>query len=403
MKSRFVAAGVLLSSASVPALAVEMPNVSVILDGYYQNNDRAIGRREDGFGLGETELAISGAIDDQFYGKMTAVLESHDGETETELEEAFIQTMGLPAGFSIRAGRFMADLGYLNNQHLHTDSFVERPAIYRAFLGNHYFDDGLRVNWVAPTDLYWTVGVEGFDGGKLAASGLEETESVGIYHLYTKLGGDLSASSSWQVGLSWMRNENGVGHLDHDEHEHDEHEGEEHEEHEGEEHAEEGHDHAGHSHNASFTGENLYAFDAVYKWAPNGNFKNQHFTLSAEYMYLDKPFEEEGGEENIPDSYDGWYVSGVYQMSPRWSMGLRYGELSAAMAHEEAHGDHFHTHYEDAKLKETEAMIAWHNSHFSTVRLQYTNQKDDLFESKDDHIISLQFNMAIGAHGAHQF
>ena len=73
---------------------------------------------------------------------------------EVELEEAWAQTRTLPAGFQVRAGRFSSQLGYLNEQHPHTDDFIERPLLYRAFLGGHYFDDGVRVNWTAPTDLY---------------------------------------------------------------------------------------------------------------------------------------------------------------------------------------------------------------------------------------------------------
>ncbi|BDY06576.1 hypothetical protein [Ferrimonas sp. YFM] len=393
MKLNAVTAGLVLACASASVFAANNPAISVVLDGYYQDGDRALGSREDGLGLGETELAISGAIDDQFYGKLTTVLETHDGDTEVELEEAFIQTMGLPGGLSIRGGRFLSDLGYLNSQHPHSDSFVERPAIYRAFLGGHYFDDGLRLNWVAPTETYWVLGAEGFSGDSLQAEGIEESEleSVGVYHLYTKLGGDWGTDHSWQLGFSWLRNENGQGH-------HEEHEEEEHEE-----HADEGDAHAGHSHSASLTGRDLYSLDAVYKWAPNGNYKNNFLTLSAEYMLMDKPFEEAGGEENLPADYKGWYVSGVYQFNPNWSAGVRYGELTASMGHEEEHDGEHHLHFEEGKLKETEVMVAWHNSHFSTVRLQYTHQDDELFGSKDDQILTLQFVMALGAHGAHQF
>ena len=94
------------------------PAISAVLDGYYQSADRPMAERQEGFGLGETELALSANIDDMFYGKVTAVIELHDGESELNLEEAFIQTLAMPAGFGIRAGRFMSDIGYLNNQHL---------------------------------------------------------------------------------------------------------------------------------------------------------------------------------------------------------------------------------------------------------------------------------------------
>ncbi|GAA0780565.1 MULTISPECIES: hypothetical protein [Pseudomonadati] len=364
------------------------PNISAVLDGYYQSGDRPMSERAEGFGLGETELAISANIDDMFYGKMTAVLASHDGETEVELEEAFIQTMGLPEGLSVRAGRFLSDVGYLNNQHLHTDSFADRPAAYRAFLGGHYFDDGLRVSIVAPTDIYWNLGFEAFKGDKMRAAdehGERDFSNIGVYSAFTKFGGDIGVDSSWQLGLAYLRNENGklLGE-------------------EEDEHVDDEHDHGGHAHSAKYTGENTYIADFVYKWAPNGNYKYQHLTLSGEYFRVTDIFAMEEHDEHEHEAFSnndyhqGWYVSSVYQFSPNWSAGLRYGQVDSY----EAHGDHL----DPQKLKETEFSVAWHHSHFSTVRLQYTNQQGTNFDGfENDNIITLQYVMTLGAHGAHQF
>ncbi len=399
-----VLAGVLVTSA----YAQDKPslNISAVLNGYYQSTDhKVLSEKEKGFGLGETELAFSGAIDDAFYGKVTSVIESAHGETELELEEAFLQTLSLPYGFSVRAGRFMSDIGYLNNQHLHTDSFVDRPAVYRAFLGSHYFDDGVRLDYVAPTDIYWAMGFEAFKGEKLQSESFSSEEhegdvkSVGAYTFYTKLGGDIGDSSSWQLGLSYLRNENGHslieehGHhedMDHDEHEHEDHDVHGHEE---PEHGDEGH-----SHNAAFTGKNLYGADFVYKWAPQGNYKYRSLTLSGEYFRLTDTFlaDEAEHQPEFDKDHQGWYVSGVYQWSPKWSTGVRYGRIDTYPLHEEE--------LEKASLKETEFEIAYHHSHFSVIRLQYTHQDgNEIFMPIDDNSITLQFNMTLGAHGAHQF
>ncbi|MGB1262808.1 MAG: hypothetical protein ACPG52_07870 [Cognaticolwellia sp.] len=400
----------MFSQAQTPTLS--NPNVSAVLDGYYQSDDRLMGERAEGFGIGETELAFSASIDDMFYGKLTTVFESHDGESEVNVEEAFIQTMALPHGFTVRAGRFLSDIGYLNNQHLHTDAFTSRPSAYRAFLGGHYFDDGLRVSYIAPTDLYWTMGAEAFAGDSLRAAdehGEREFDSTGVYTAFTKIGGDIGIESSWQLGLSYLRNDNGQ--LTPEEHEegHDDDHEDEHDEHE------EGHDEHGHSHSASYTGKNTFVGDFVFKWAPNGNYKYQHLTLSAEYFRVsdfvasemhdehdeehhedehhDDEHHEEGG---IKDYHQAWYVSGVYQFSPNWSAGLRYGKLTTQLQHEE--------HFDQQKLTETELSVAWHNSHFSTVRLGFSHQSQHGFENaENDNAITLQYVMTLGAHSAHQF
>ncbi|MDX1552464.1 MAG: hypothetical protein R3198_07580, partial [Marinobacter sp.] len=178
------------------------PDVSVVLDGYYKQNHTALSHRDEGIGLGHTELSLSSPIDDMFEGRLTAVLEDHAGETELELEEAFLQTTGIPYNLSVRGGRFLSQVGYLNSRHLHEDDFVERPAAYRALLGSHYFDDGLRLNLLLPTPFYWEIGAEAFDGGRLS----EGDEDIGVYTLNTRFGGDLSRSQSWQAGLSYLNN-----------------------------------------------------------------------------------------------------------------------------------------------------------------------------------------------------
>lgn len=355
------------------------PQIGVVVDGYYQDGQRHNSEREEGFGLGHTELNLSSNIDDKFHGALTAVLESHGDETELELEEAFIETLALPYGVNVRAGRFLSDFGYLNNQHMHTDSFVERPIAYRTFLGSHYYDDGVRANIVLPTDLYVKFGVEALSGNKM--SSVEDGSKVGVYTTTMKLGNDFSESSSWQFGLSYLRNENGKV-KEFEDHGH------------GHGHEEE-HDH---SHAAAVTGANLYGADFVWKWAPDGNYKYSNFTLSAEYMLLDGVVDSKyKNDAESPDNLSAYYVSGVYRFNPSWSTGLRYGEAESYDGH--AHGDHMH--FTALNDKEMDAMIAWDSSHFGTIRAQYT--RIDNQDSETDNVFTLQYVMTFGAHGAHAF
>ncbi|MBY6033955.1 hypothetical protein [Marinobacter daepoensis] len=361
-----------LAAVAVNASASELnPDVSVTLDGYYKQNETALSHRDQGFGLGHTELSLSSPIDDLFSGRLTAVFEEHHGETEVLVEEAYLQTNGLPLALSVRAGRFLSQVGYLNGRHLHEDDFVERPAAYRALLGSHYYDTGARVNMLLPAPFFWQLGAEAFSGDQMT----EGDEDIGVYTVNTRFGGDISLSQSWQLGLSWLRNrhakdaDTGDGSHDH-----------------GHDHGD-GHDH---SHGAGYTGENLYIADLVWKWAPDGNTRQQQLTLSGEYLYAD----ELNSFADSDDTHKGWYISGVYQFAPQWSAGLRYGEADLL----EAHGDHFH----GQTLEETDVMLSWSRSHFSTVRLQYTHQDATGF-SNADNTVMVQYVMSLGAHGAHGF
>ncbi len=363
-----------------PAPANPSPiDYGLVLDGAYVSEDLALAHRERGFGLGHAELTAGGRIDDLFSGRLTAALHHHDGETELELEEAFVDALGLPGGLQLRAGRFLSQVGYLNERHTHVDDFTERPLLYRAFLGTHWSDTGLRVNWVAPTALYWRVGLEAFDGGRLAGESADSARTVGVTTLSTRLGGDIGRSQSWQVGLAWLRNRltpaaaGDGGHGDDHDHDHEH---------------EEGHDHA---HGAAYAGGRMFIADAVWKWAPQGNNAARQLRLSGEYARVTDLNEFAGSD----DIHEAWYLAGVYRFAPQWEVGARTGTLKVS----EPHGDHFHR----GRLQETSLMLAWVRSHFSTLRLQWTTQRDRGGFEHAGNALSLQYVMSLGAHGAHAF
>ncbi|WP_255482961.1 hypothetical protein [Marinobacterium marinum] len=350
------------------------------IDAYHKSDNTALGGRLEGWGLSHTELGVRQQFGNVATGKFTAVAEANEEETDFSIEEAYLQSLSLPAGLTLRGGRFLSDLGYLNGQHPHADSFSERPLLYRAFLGGHYYDDGLGLSMVMPTDLYWRISAEAFDGGELGE--FEGNPTVGTWALSTSLGGDLSESQSWQAGVSYLRNRMLESGAEAHGHHHDHHD-----------HGADGHH--GHSHGAEYAGEHLYMADLVWKWAPRGNNRNQQLTLSAEYARVTDLNEYAGSD----DYHEGWYGSAVYRFAPRWSAGVRHGRVDLKLGH----GDHFH----DGALKETTAMLAWNPTHTQTLRLQYTHQDvvedwHDTFAGADN-AVTLQYIISFGAHDAHAF
>jgi hypothetical protein len=361
-----------LFSSSVSALELN-PEIGVVLEGVYHSGETALSGQPEGFSLGHNELTLSSPIDDLFHGRLTTVLASHDGEIEVELEEAFVETMALPLNMTIKAGRFLSQVGYLNGRHTHVDDFIGRPMVYRAFLGNHYFDDGLRVNMLMPVSFYWQVGAEAFNGAQLIGSGHDE--QIGVYTLSTKFGGDINTSSSWQGGLAYLGNR--LTDLETGEDSHEESDG-----HEG---------HEGHNHSAAYSGRHIYLADLVWKWAPNGNAKEKQWVFSTEYLRA-KDINQYADSE---DYQYGWYGSLVHRFAPSWSLGYRYGEATLKQAHDD--------HLDDQSSKEHQLALSWSRSHFSSVRLAYSAQDSAGLNPKEDHAISLQFLMSFGAHGAHEY
>jgi hypothetical protein len=344
-----------------------------------------------GLTLDETELVISASVDPLFYGQTTIALHEDEQDTEVEIEEAYVDTLALPAGAGLRFGRFFSDIGYLNHIHPHAWDFHDAPLGYRALLNKQYYDTGVQVSWVAPTDLYLRLGGETLRGNRFPAGKADRT--IGnSQSLFAKVGGDVGSSHSWQAGLSYLW----VNALDRDS---------------------SGHSHGGGDGTSdSFTGDsNLAIADFVWKWAPNGNPRNRNLTLQTELFYRDEDgrdkFSEDGDTAVL--RYDGTqkglYAQAVYRFLPRWRIGTRFDWLSAdndlkvlnpgGLDPEEVlqetalnNDDHNPTRWS--------LMTDWSPSEFSRLRLQYNRDR-----SRDvtDNQWSLQYIMSLGAHGAHEF
>lgn len=389
------------------------PAISLILDGRYTDIDSSelalpgfqlggeAGLPQQGFSTGHNELSISANIDDKFYGFMTSAIVQEGGETAFELEEAYIDTLNLDGGFTIRAGQFFSGIGYLNGIHDHAHDFADRPLVYDAFFGGHLVDTGVQARWVAPTAAYLAFGAE-ITSGTAFPSGSNVDGNEGAA-LFVKTGGDISESASWQLGASYYESEFG----DREAGGHHHHGGDEHDEEEGVD-------------NELKNGEvDVAGIDFVYKWAPNGNRKNQNFKLQMEYFVKNEKGDAEFTEgDNIAEAgYDGeqkgYYIQGVYQFMPAWRVGLRYDHLeadntitdfavTAGAVEEEEFLEESSLGAENDPSK-TSIMLDYSPSHFSRIRLQYSQLDNGHEDGEDNDIITLQYIMSLGSHGAHTF
>lgn len=351
------------------------PAIGVILGGQYADVDQGwdripgfqragkIGTGDSGFSLGEAEINLNANIDARYFGNVTVAVADEDGEVEVELEEAWVQSTDFPAGLSVTGGRFFSAAGYLNGFHFHTDDFADRPLPYQAFFGGRYAVDGIQARWIAPTSLLFEIGSEINWGGHYPATSNADN-SPGAMTLFTKVGGDVGVSHSWQFGLSWVRADAA--------------------------------DRASGDRPEAFTGDSdLAVVDFVWKWAPDGNIIRHNFKLQGEYFRRS----ESGVFAGLPYDGDqtGWYLQGVWQFAPGWRTGLRHDVVAAD------NGPLFvGSALEDPGRNPSRdsLMVDWSPSEFSRLRMQYTYDK---VNAERDSQWILQYVMSIGAHGGHQF
>jgi hypothetical protein len=360
------------------------PAVSLILDGKYatysQNPssyaiagfavDREVTERKEGFYADESEITLSANVDHLFYGQFTAAFNG----SEVGVEEAFFETLSLGHGFTLRGGRFLSGIGYSNSVHVHAWDFADQALVVRALIGkHHYLDDGIQLRWVAPTDFFLEFGGELFRGDEYPTGGAERS-GRGADTLFVRIGGDVGTSHGWRAGLS--RLDARVSNRE-----------------TGDETTPD-----------SFTGDSwLSIADFVWKWAPNGNAREQNFKFQTEYYTRDEDGNFTDGASATTDVYQGnqkgWYAQGVYQFMPRWRLGLRYSEAKADAVSGTLVGTALDA--QGHKPKATSLMLDFSNSEFSRLRLQ-VNRDEARVDVKDTQWF-LQYTMSLGPHGAHGF
>ena len=360
------------------------PALSLILDGKFTSysgvppeltgilQGTEAGAAPEGFSLSDTEVVASANIDDKFYGFVDVGFELDENETEVELEEAWIQTLTLPGGFSVKAGRFFSDIGYHNLRHAHTWDFANAPLVYDALLGTSYADTGLQARWIAPLDVFLEIGGEIMSGDGFPAGGRADS-GTGAQTLFARLGGDLGASNSWRVGVSFLAAESV------------------------------GRESLVSAMPVAFDGDtDVTMVDFVWKWARNGNPRDRNFTLVGEYLRRDENGTLTMTAVSSPaptvydDSQDGFYLYGTYQFRPQWRVGARVDRLSLGNGLSGLPGV-AHTRDDPERLS---IMLDWSNSEFSRLRLQLDSYD---FGGQSSTGFVLQYVMSLGSHGAHSF
>jgi hypothetical protein len=369
------------------------PSMSLILSGLYGRTSQDpsryaitgvplpgnadIGPGKRGFSLDESELGFAASIDPWLRGAANIAF---NGDDTVSVEEAFIQTTSLGNGVSVKAGRFFSGVGYLNPQHSHTWDFVDNPLAYQAFLGTQYGDDGVQVAWLAPLDVYLELGAEIGRGRSFPGSDTSRN-GAGMTALMAHTGGDIGDSSNWRAGLSVLNakandqdllaaNAFGTPVTD------------------------------------NFSGSTrVWIADAIWKWAPNGNGTRTNFKLQGEYLHSKRQgtlvYDVAGADS--PGAYgaaaSGWYVQGVYQFMPSWRVGLRTERLTIDTPDYALGAVAFGAGgYRPSK---NTVMVDFNASEFSRVRLQVA--RDQSRQGATDNQVFVQYQMSLGAHGAHSY
>ena len=327
-----------------------LPDISAIGDfaGTYHNLDvGSLSPRSGLFGapheltphFEELELGLQSVIDP--YARADIFISfTPDG---VDVEEAYLTTLALPAGFQVRAGKFRSPFGRLNQQHPHVWDFVDAPlAMDRLLAADALGGPGLGVAWLAP--LPWFVELH-LAGQTTRPSFIEEDRRTVAARLQQFF--DVGDGVTLGVGLSGARVQEPL---------------------------------AGAS-------RELGGVDLMLKLRPIST--RSYVVFQGELFTRRMTGTEEAGTAT------GGYLQAVFRDGPFYAYGLR-GELApAAVAGT--------TLIEPGSGTERRlsALAEWLPSEFQRLRAQAA--WDHLPDGHDGFELTLHLEFAIGAHGAHPF
>ena len=352
--------------------AVVTPNIEVVLVGQYgyfsqdaknipgfQTGDEGM-RYDKGFSIQDSAIRLSANVDHMFEGVLTFAIVDENGDDKAALEEAFIKTIDLPFGATIKAGRLLPIFGYLNEYHKHDDDFVDRPLPYRAYLNDGFNDDGIHVSIVLPTVFYSEIGGGIFRGHGFPAKA--ESNSPGLVMAYARVGGGVGISSAWRLGAYYLYAN-----------------------------SKKGRDADG----LVFIGNNnLYSIDFKYTYSPTSDNKTTEFVFQAEYLFRNEKgdFENAMASAAVNTKTSGLYAQAVYRFKKNYRLGYRYALLDAPQAPRGFENTSLDAGGRNPRMHSL--MAEYNISKFGRFRLQYNNSRTN---NTTDQQVILNYTVSFGA------
>jgi hypothetical protein len=337
-----------------------------------EDSDRTGSDRPGGFDahLRTAEIGFQASVDP--FARAYAVINASadlEGNATVGLEEAAILTTSLPAGLSVRGGRFFAEFGRLSYRHEHDLPFVHRPLALESYVGGESLSDGLELNWLLPTLQYisWTAGV-GTQFGPLAVNPGPHRD-LNELNVWSRLGTyfDLNPNLNLELGVSGMFNDQaddrGQGFTLPD---------------------------------GSILAERrrgLAGADITVRYQPLAGNLHRNLEWGTEVLFNTAAFDSTLEEATTRDQVDAWglYSYVAHRFSRRWTVGFLFDYAQN------------HTYSADHTFRYS-PYLTLQPSEFQKLRLQYsyTDPKDSFDILRPDHAVYLQWEFILGFH-AHGF
>jgi hypothetical protein len=342
-----------------------------------------------GWNFNYGELSLYSVVDPYF--DLFAVIDlAPDG---AGVEEAYFSTRKLPYGFKVKAGKFLASFGRINEQHEHYWDFANRPLIATALFGEDGLNEiGARATWVPPTSFYLTLGAEVLNGANEQSFGtsgfsdpggtvsVDPVQGPNLYIGFVRSSFDIEEASI----LFGISNAVGTTRTDH------------------------GFSSPGGTGQAVNANTDIIGGDLTVKYSLDAI---RYLSFQSEYMYKvmnGTEYTRDSSITNSSSSLDkhnsGFYAQVAAKVDQLWRLGVRCDLLMQNDISLGGLDQHL-----PSNLPRYSAMIEYSPTEFSRLRLQFDRDMSRYVQasggwSREPYTqVILQANLTIGAHGAHAF
>ncbi len=314
---------------------------------------------QDNFAAREFEISFQSALDPYSRAKVFLVhhaggpefsaFESEEGGEEepggTEVEEGFVEWVGLPAGLSLKFGKFFQRFGTLNRWHGHALPFQSRSLPHLAYIGEESLSQaGASLSWILPIHGFGTYDatfeVTRSSNGQLFGESVQPSY-LGHVNAFWQLG----SASDLDLGLSWI---NGSYETD-----------------------------------AAAFARNLIGIQAAYTWRPPARSRYRELVVRGGAMILDGLVPTQGVAAADGSALGLWSLA-EFRLNQQWLVGARLDRAENPLDTEQ-------TAWLGA------ATLTWWQSEYVRLRLEYDVLNRSMAQNEHGRLW-LQVTFAMGPH-----
>jgi hypothetical protein len=338
------------------ARASSNPDTSVSVLGLLRKSNLGNGEnaaKPNGLMFQEAELQFTSDVDPYLRASALFSIAPTEGAglhgTDFSLgaEEVFFETLSLPS-VTFKVGKFKAALGRHNLLHTHAFNFIDAPLVNSEILSEEGLNEmGVSAAILLPLSWYseWTV--QGLRGdSELLFASPNPNVFAGVTQFKNLF--DFTDTTTFEVNLFGAYGANRYDRI-----------------------------------------SMVSGADVTLKWRPVSGPKASGLSWTAEYLQSRILGNEIGGNPLYGSNLGGVATWVQYQFAERWWIQARAEVLGLPI--EEGLD----------RTQKQSALLGFYPSEFSGFRLQYDHQQ--VGEATAEHVIQLQYNLAIGAHPAHSY